>query len=80
VCEECDFEANNKHNILNHKYNEHQVDSENDSDAEEDESPNYQCDLCAYNSGWPDNVAFHYREIHNIQMNSKEAELRLKRI
>ena len=39
ACKECEFEVNNKDTILNHKYNEHQVESENESETEEDESP-----------------------------------------
>ena len=76
-CDECDFDAYIRENIVNHKNQEHEIE-ENESDSEEDERPNYQCDLCDYNSSWPDSVAFHYREDHKIQMNWEEAELRLK--
>jgi hypothetical protein len=71
-CDECNFDSEIRDQVLDHKLNEHQ---ENESD--EEESPLYQCDLCRYNSGWPDNVAFHYGEVHGIQMNLKEAEIKL---
>ena len=58
--------------IINHKH------ENTESKSEEEESTIYQCDLCQYNSGWPDNVAFHYREIHKIYMNWEEAESKLK--
>ena len=62
---------------MDHKLNEHQ---ENESESDEEESPLYQCDLCPYNSGWPDNSAFHYEEVHGIHMNWKEAEIKLKKL
>ena len=76
VCDECDFEGYTRETISNHKYEEHE---RNESESEEEESTIYQCDLCEYNSGWPDNVAFHYREIHKTYMNWEEAESRLKK-
>ena len=52
-CEECHFDSEIREQLLKHKYNEHQ---ENESESEEEESTFYQCDLCPYKSGWPDNV------------------------
>ena len=76
--DEWDFEDGNRDTIL--KYNDHQINCD-ESESEEDEtpSPEYQCDLCDYISGWPDNVAFHYKEEHKIQMNWKENESRLRK-
>ena len=80
TCNECDFETDNRDTIINSAFeNQNDCENESQSESEEDERPSYQCDLCAYNSGCRDNVALHYREIHEIPMNWKEDEARLNK-
>ena len=71
LCDKCEFDSEIRETLLEHQHNEHRTDCDDESESEEEESPVYQCDLCDYNSGWPDSVAFHYREVHGIQMNWK---------
>ena len=77
-CDACDFETSEKSNQLIHRKNDHESESE-ESDDEFSSRPMYQCDRCDYNCTYPDNVAFHYGEKHNIKMNWEQAEAYLKR-
>ena len=82
VCEICDYETNEKDDLLGHKQNQHENSYENESELEESDDdeicPTYKCDLCNYKAMYPDNVAFHYREIHDIKMTWEEAETKCK--
>ena len=79
-CDSCDFDTSEKCNLLIHRKNDHANESESeDSEDEFLSRPIYQCDRCAYNCTYPDNVAFHYGENHNIKMKWEQAEAYLKR-
>ena len=81
ACDNCNFETTEKCDLLIHRKNAHADQFENESESDDDYSsrPTYQCDLCTYNSTYPDNVAFHYGEKHKIKMSWEEAERNLKR-
>jgi hypothetical protein len=74
----CDFESEEKHYLSSHKQNDHEHESDTE-DSDDDICPTYHCDLCTYNAMYPDNVSFHYREVHDIKMSWEEAEAQCKR-
>ena len=68
--------------LQDHKNNifERMLKNESESDESDEEiCPTYQCDLCGYTAMYPDNVALHYRETHDIRMSWEEAELNCKK-
>ena len=67
VCDICDFETEEKQHLARHRLSD--PDHANESD----------CDMCDHNAMYPDNVAFHYREVHDIKMSWEEAEAQFKR-
>ena len=78
ACDICDFETEEKQHLTSHRQSDHENESESE-DSDDDVYPTYQCDLCHYSAMYPDNVAFHYREVHNIKMSWEEAEAQCKR-
>ena len=83
ACDICDFETQERQNLLSHRQDDHENLFGQESDTEESDDdicPTYQCDLCTYNAMYPDNVAFHYREVHNIKMSWEQAEAQCKRL
>ena len=84
ACDICDFESEQKQNLLIHRQENHGHLIESESETEEsdyDDSPcpTYHCDLCDYSAMYPDNVAFHYGDNHGIKMSWEEAEKNFKR-
>ena len=78
-CDECEYKTESREKLEKHQFNEHHSDFENKSESDDSKITWYHCDICNYDSWYPDNVAFHYREAHNIQMSWEEAEIKCKR-
>ena len=71
-----------KQHLTIHRQNSHENESEIEDSDDDDyiPSPTYHCNLCSYSAMYPDNVAFHYGEIHRIKISWEEAEKNCKRL
>ena len=66
--------------LQEHRQEYHSTDCDIERESESEERIVYRCDLCGYESSYPDNVAFHYTEDHAIKINWMEAEKKCKRL